>query len=177
MDFAASAGGSFWTAARGNLSTGAGSALSEAGLNAAVKLFRDAHGPDGNLLALEPEIMLIPSDLEATGRKLYVSQEVRDTTASTKTLVANIYCNRFRPIVIPELGNSAYTGYSATAWWLLANPAVLASAVMCFLNGRQTPTIESTDADFNTLGIQSRGYHDFGVTMSEYRASVKSNGA
>jgi phage major head subunit gpT-like protein len=170
-------GAAFWTAARGNYQTGAATALGETALNTAVKLFRDASGPDGNLLGLEPEILLTPSDLEATNRKLYTSQEVRDTTASTKTLVNNIYFNRFRPVIVPELGNSAYTGYSTTHWFLLCNPAVLASAVMCFLNGQQSPTIESTDADFNTLGIQSRGYHDFGVTMSEYRASVLSAGA
>ena len=170
-------GAAFWTAARGNYQTGAATALGETALNTAVKLFRDASGPDNNLLGLEPEFMLLPSDLEATGRKLYVSQEVRDTTASTKTLIANVYFNRFRPVIIPELGNSAYTGYSTTGWFLLCNPAILASAVMCFLNGQQSPTIESTDADFDTLGIKSRGYHDFGTTMSEYRASVHSVGA
>ncbi len=170
-------GGAFWTAARGNYQTGGATALGETALNTAVKLFRDASGPDNNLLGLEPEFMLLPSDLEATGRKLYVSQEIRDTTASTKTLVANVYFNRFKPVIIPELGNSAYTGYSATGWFLLANPAILASAVMCFLNGMQSPTIESTDADFDTLGIKSRGYSDFGTAMSEYRASVHSVGA
>jgi hypothetical protein len=169
--------GTFWTTARGNYQTGAATALGETALNTAVKLFRDASGPDNNLLGLEPEFMLLPSDLEATGRKLYVSQEVRDPSASTKTFVANVYFNRFKPVVIPELGNSAYTGYSTTGWFLLTNPAILASAAMCFLGGQQAPTIESTDADFNTLGIQSRGYHDFGVTMSEYRASVHSVGA
>jgi hypothetical protein len=55
---------------------------------------------------------------------------------------------------------------------LLANPAVLASAIMCFLNGQESPTIESADADFSTLGVEFRGYHDFGASMSEYRASV-----
>ncbi len=174
---AAENAGVFWTTARGNYQTGGSTALGETALNTAVKLFRDASGPDNNLLGLEPEFMLLPSDLEATGRKLYVSQEIRDTTASTKTLVANVYFNRFKPVIVPELGNSAYTGYSATGWWLLANPAILASAVMCFLNGQQSPTIESTDADFDTLGIKGRGYHDFGVAMSEYRASVHSVGA
>jgi len=43
---------------------------------------------------------------------------------------------------------------------------------MCFLNGQQAPVIESADADFNTLGVQFRGYHNFGCSMSEYRASV-----
>jgi hypothetical protein len=88
-------------------------------------------------------------------------------------MTTNIYQNKFTPVVVPELGNSAYTGNSATTWFMLANPSILASAVMCFLNGQQSPTIESADADFNTLGIQFRGYHDFGAAMTEYRASVK----
>jgi phage major head subunit gpT-like protein len=168
--------GTFWTSGRGNRQAGATTALGEVGLNKAVKLFRDASGPDGNLLGLEPALLLSGSDLEATNRKLFTSMEVRDSTASGTTLVNNIHFNRFKPVIVPEVSNSAYTGYSITQWFLLANPAILASAVMCFLNGVQSPTIETTDADFNTLGIQSRGYHDFGVTMSEYRASVLSVG-
>jgi len=31
------------------------------------------------------------------------------------------------------------------------------------LNGVDRPTLEKTDADFNTLGLQFRGYIDFGV--------------
>jgi hypothetical protein len=46
-----------------------------------------------------------------------------------------------------------------------------------FLNGQQTPTIEDADADFNTLGVQMRGYFDFGVNKQEYRAAIKSKGA
>ena len=163
-------GAAFWTAARGNLVTSA--TLAEAGLNSAVSAFRKLSAPDGNMMALEPKRLLVPPDLESTALKLYNSQEVRDTTASTNTPTANIYYQRFLPVVAPELSNSAYTGYSASTWYLLADPAVLASAIVCFLNGQQNPTIESADTDFDTLGIQMRGYHDFGCAMSEYRASV-----
>jgi phage major head subunit gpT-like protein len=168
---AARSAGTFWTAPRGNLVTG--SALAEAGLNNAVKAFRDMKGPDGFRIGLAPKFVLVPSALEATAKKIFVSTEVRDTTASTKTLTGNIYQGSFEPVVVPELGDSAYTGYSATGWWLMADPKVLASAVMCFLNGVETPTVESADADFDQLGIQFRGYHDFGVAMSEYLASVE----
>jgi hypothetical protein len=161
----------FFTTTRANLVETA--ALAEPGIDKAIKAFRTMTGPDGNLLNLEPEIMLVPPSLEATARTFYVSQEMRDTTASTKLPVANIYFNRFRPVVIPELENAAYTGNSATSWYLLANPAILATAVMCFLDGQQAPTIESADTDFNTLGIQFRGYHDFGAAFTEYRAGVK----
>jgi len=168
----AASGGAFWTAARGNLQTS--SALSLTTLGTAVALFRKMAGPDGNLLSLEPRFLLVPPELEVLARQYYSSLEWRDTTANTKMATANIYYQRFTPIVVPELSNTGYTGYSATSWWLLADPAVLASAVMAFLNGQQSPTIESADADFNTLGIQFRGYHDFGAAMTEYRASAHS---
>ena len=168
---ATSDAGAFWADARGNLVTGA--ALGEAGLAKAIKAFRDMAAPDGNMMNLEPEFILVPTDLEFTARKLYASQEMRDTTANKTVMTTNIYQNKFTPVVVPELGNSAYTGNSPTTWFMLANPSILASAVMCFLNGQQSPTIESADADFNTLGIQFRGYHDFGAAMTEYRASVK----
>ncbi len=169
--------GTFWTSDRKNRQAGATTALGEVGLNKAVKLFRDAKGPDGNRLSLEPELLLSGSDQEATNHKLFKSMEVRDSTASGTTLVSNIHFNRFKPIIVSELSDTSLTGGSTTQWFLLANPAILASAVMCFLNGMQSPTIETTDADFGTLGIQSRGFHDFGVTMSEFRASVLSVGA
>jgi len=163
-------GAAFWTAARGNLVTS--SSLGSSGLATAIQAFRDMSDSDGNLLDMEPVKVLVPPALEATAAELYTSREMRNTTASTKYPTNNIYYNKFVPIVVPELGNSSYTGYSDTTWYLLADPAVLASATMCFLNGQQSPTIESTDADFETLGIQFRGYHDFGADMTEYRASV-----
>jgi hypothetical protein len=43
-----------------------------------------------------------------------------------------------------------------------------------FLNGRQNPVVEQADADFNQLGVQFRGYHDFGVAKQEPKAIVKS---
>ncbi len=33
-------------------------------------------------------------------------------------------------------------------------------AEIAFLDGQQTPTIQSSEADFNTLGIQHRGFFD-----------------
>jgi hypothetical protein len=53
----------------------------------------------------------------------------------------------------------------------------LAAIEVAFLKGVEVPTVETADADFNTLGIQMRGYHDFGVTKQDYRAGVKSKGA
>ena len=44
---------------------------------------------------------------------------------------------------------------------------------MAFLNGQRQPTVESADADFDTLGIQVRGYFDFGVSKGDKRAAYR----
>lgn len=66
---------------------------------------------------------------------------------------------------------------SSSAWYLLVDPMDLAMIQAVFLNGQQTPTINTADADFKQLGIQMRGYHDFGVAKQEPRAAVKSPAA
>jgi phage major head subunit gpT-like protein len=66
---------------------------------------------------------------------------------------------------------------SSSAWYLLVDPMELAMIQTVFLNGRQVPTIETADADFKQLGIQMRGYFDFGVKKQEPRAAVKSPAA
>jgi len=65
------------------------------------------------------------------------------------------------------LSNPKYTGASSLAWYILADPADMPVIEVAFLNGQQQPTVESADADFNNLGIQMRGYHDFGVAKQE----------
>ena len=47
---------------------------------------------------------------------------------------------------------------------------------VAFLNGQEAPTIETAEADFNVLGVQMRGYHDFGVALQDFRGGVKSKG-
>jgi hypothetical protein len=53
----------------------------------------------------------------------------------------------------------------------------VAAIEIAYLRGRRQPTIESGESDFNTLGMQWRGYFDFGVAMQDSRAAVKSKGA
>jgi TRAP-type mannitol/chloroaromatic compound transport system substrate-binding protein len=37
----------------------------------------------------------------------------------------------------------------------------------------QSPIVETAEADFNVLGVQMRGYFDFGVAKAEDLAGVK----
>ena len=76
-----------------------------------------------------------------------------------------------------KLSNTGITGYSATAWYLMADPADAPSFGIAYLNGREAPVIEEVDPGANYLGKAWRGYFDFGVCQIDSRGSVKSTGA
>lgn len=171
---------SFFSAANANLATGAATALSFDSLQTAEQMFLDQTRPNGRPLGIPPSILLVPTALAGTARRLYKSDTVLEGRGQTKTTmvpIANIYAGRFEPQVSAYLSNAAYTGYSATAWYLFADPRILAAIEVAFLNGQQNPTVERADADFNTFGVQFRGYVDFGVAMQDHRAAAKMAGA
>ncbi len=168
---------SFFASGNLNYFEGAGTTLQISQLQVALQKFRDQKDADGKPMAIAPAILLVPTALEMTAKTLVNSAEVRDTTASTKAPTSNPFQGMFTPRTSAYLGNSSFSGYSVTAWYLLANPADVATIETVFLNGQETPTVETADADFDELGIQMRGFHDFGVNKQEYRAGVKSKGA
>lgn len=177
----------FFTTARGNYITGANTALGldGVGLEAGVTAFRKMKSPTtdgskkvGNAVGGRPEILLVPPELEFIAQRLHQSTQVNTGGSSTKDSVpdANVHAGKYRPVVVDWLSDSNFTGYSATAWYLFRR-GVLAAMVVSFLDGQEMPTVESAEADFNQLGVQLRGYHDFGCDQAEYLAGVKSKGA
>jgi len=167
---------SFFTAGNGSLKTGAGTALGVDSLTQAEQAFLDQTDPDGSPLAIAPSILLVPTALNAKGAQLMSSLELRPTSSS-KDVVGNPHAGKFSVVYSAYLSNASLTGNSSTAWYLLADPSVLSTIEVAFLNGVEAPTVETADADFNLLGIQMRGFHDFGVAKQEYRGGVKMAGA
>jgi len=160
-----------------NYMSGSTTNLSITSLTAGELLFLNQTDPDDQPLGIDPAILLVPNALNVTATQLMHDTEVRNTTASTKYTTGNPHAGKWSVEKSSYLHNSNYTGYSTAAWYLLANPDELAVIETCFLNGKQVPTVETADADFNMLGIQMRGYHDFGVSKQETRAGIKSKGS
>lgn len=159
-----------------NFDDGADSVLAIAGLTAAELMFLNQTDADGNPLSIDPAILLVPNALFVTATNLMSSLELRDTTSSTKYMTKNPHAGKFQVKKSSYLSNSGITGNSALKWYLLANPADGATIEVVFLNGVETPTVESADADFNTLGVQMRAFHDFGVAKQDYRFGVAFKG-
>ncbi len=167
---------SFFSSANNNYLEGADTALSIDGLTKAEVAFMDQVDSDGKPIGIMPSILLVPTALSATGSQLYKSMELRDTTSNTRYPVANPHQGKFRVEVSRYLSNAHYPGSSSKAWYLLATPDDLPVIEVAFLNGRESPTIETAEADFSVLGIQMRGYHDFGVAKQDPRGGVKMKG-
>jgi len=171
-------GSSFFTTARGNYFEGSTTNLQSSSLSTAVQMFRDQKGPDGDPIMVDPRYLLVPTALEQTAKELMNAQFILGPTTSKQPSV-NVWQGAFTPLTSPWLSNSNLTGYSSTAWYLLADPMDLATLEIAYLNGQQSPTVEffGLDADPNILGVTWRVYWDFGVALAEYRAGVKSKGA
>ena len=74
------------------------------------------------------------------------------------------------------LGEPSMVHGDPRAWYLAADPQDLGVIQVAFLHGQDVPTIEHAQADFSTLGIQMRGFDDFGVAKQDPRGAVKMMG-
>ncbi len=170
---------SFFTAGRGNFIDGATTTLliDFVGLQLGIDAFDDLRSTavppakTGKKIAGTPDILLVPPELDAVAQRIFA------VVSPTKASEVNIYSGKYRVVKVSQLSDSTFTGWSATAWYLLRPKGILAPMVVSFLNGVAEPIVESADADFNRLGIQFRGYHDFGTDQAEWLSGIKSKGA
>jgi len=176
---------SFFSAGNGNLKTGAASALAIDGLTDAEQAFADMVDSNGKPVLVNGRTLISGTALKVDARRLFNDSALNETTTTNKAKTAvNPHQGKFEPFASPYVNNTnvtdqdgkAITGQSATAWWLFADPADRAAMAVAFLNGQQMPTIESAQTSFETLGVQWRGYHDFGVGMEDPNAAVQNNG-
>ncbi len=124
-----------------------------------------------------PRILLVPINLEIKARNL-MNGMLTSAAESTPTVsLANVFQNMFTIVSSRYLSNANISGYSSTAWYLLAEPNEVAAINVGFLNGAETPTVQSAEFEFDRLGMAMRAYLDWGCNKGEYRAGLKLKGA
>jgi hypothetical protein len=165
----------FFTSGRTNVNEGVAD-MTIGGLDATETIFNNQTDPDGKPLGLMAKILLVPTALKNKALALTdaMSRVQSGNTAGQSDV--NVFAGRFRVESSPYMSNSSYTGYSAAAWYMLADPMDMPVIEIAALNGRVEPIVETADADFNVLGIQMRGKSSVGVNLQEYRAGVRADG-
>lgn len=154
-------------------------AMGSAGLTVAVNAMRSQRDDNDNDIYITPQVLAVPPPLEGLSRSLLVSEYLTQFVEAEATPTGNPWRSLFDLAVESRLGNTAkFDGASTTAWYLFGKP-MDAAVIVGFLDGRETPIIETLgfDAQANVLALTFRCYHDFGASLGDWRAAVKSTGA
>lgn len=168
----------FFSTDHGNYIEGGDTNLGIDGLSQLEQKFADQVDQNGNPIMVAPQLLFAPTSLKTIAGSIYTDAFVNETTTANKAKPAgNPHKGKYEPVISPWLNAQALPGSSATAWHLVANPNDVPAAEIAYLNGQQTPTIEGGETSFNTLGMQWRGFFDFGVALKDYRGAAKSKGA
>ena len=140
-------------------------ALSLANLASAYALAMGIKDANGDPIGPMPDRILCAPGNYITALNIYQSEQI--TGASSEKGKTNVLRGVLKPITSPYLSGTAYRLFSASF------PLV----DVAFLNGVQTPVVETANADFAQLGISMRCYFDFGASAGELKAAVYSTGA
>lgn len=162
----------FFTSGRANVNEAVAD-MTTGGLTATETIFMNQTDPDGNPLGIMPSMLLVPTALKTAALQLMTSEKLKGDTDGAD---GNPHRGRFTVHSSPYMSNATYTGYSAAAWYMLADPSEMPVIEIAALNGRVEPMVETADAEFNVLGVQMRGYSDVGVELQEYRGGVRADG-
>ena len=141
-----------------------GAAPTAATLGAARTLMRKQQDVDANgYLNIQPAYVICGVELEDTMNVLLSSET---DIVSTNSKRPNPVRNMATLITDPNLG--------ATEWYLVAAPSEAPLFEVAFLDGNQTPYLESENG-FNIDGTQMKVRMDYGIAPIDYRGGVKGN--
>lgn len=153
-------------ATHNNLVTG--SAMTVAGMDSLRIAMAQQKDPSGNdFLDIRPEILLAPISLGGTARVINEAQF--DVDVSNKFQIPNRSRGLFKQIIdSPRLAGTTY--------YVFANPAEEPVLEVVFLDGVQTPYLES-EIPFDTDGLRWKIRHDYGIGAIGWRGAIKNPGA
>lgn len=148
---------------------GTGSALAVAGIDADRVIMAAQTDASGNLiLNLLPSVLLVQSGLGGTARVINDAQYDPDT--ANKLQRPNMVRGLFRDIV-----DSPRIVAGSTRRYLFADPAIAPTIVVAFLDGQQSPVLESQNG-WRVDGVEWKVRIDYGVAAVDFRGCVTNAG-
>jgi len=166
-------GTALFHANHGNLNTSA--ALTKDNLAAALVVFMKQTDKDGKNINVPVAVLLVPPDLFFTASEIIKAATIVITgsTDSVKPAHNAISDLNIEAVSEARLSNAAFTGYSATSWYLTGNKNLCDTIEVAFLNGRREPTLERFPMGPDRMGITFRVYHDTGCKSMDHRSMQK----
>lgn len=171
-----SAGNPFFHADNGNLLTGGGSALQFSSLTTALTSMVKQVDVENRVLDFRPRILVCSPENEVAARQLITSTTIARKVDADDLLPEGNPHNNLTLAVEARISNSNFTGFSATKWFEFTTPAD-GGIVLALLNGQEAPFVETVAPDPSVLGIVLRAYMDFGVSLSDPKPCLMSDGA
>ena len=157
----------------GNLHTTA--TLTKDKLAAALVVFMKQTDKDGKNINVPVAVLLVPPDLTFTASEIVKAATivVAGTTDILKPAYNAISDLNIEVVSDARLSNAAFTGHSATSWYLTGQKNLCDTIEVAFLNGRREPTIEQFPMGADRMGITFRVFHDVGCKSMDYRSMQK----
>lgn len=146
--------------------TGTGTALSVTSLGVARALMRKQTTPQGAVMNLNPEFLIVPAALETIANQYVSSQYV-----AAKSSDFNPFAGKLQVISEARLDAN-----SATAWYLAAANAAIDTVEYCYLEGQNGVYIETRNG-FDVDGMEIKARLDFAAKAIDYRGLYRNNGA
>ena len=160
-----------------NYATGAG-APSVTTLNTAYISMMTKKGLRSDvILNIQPAFLIVPAAISATALQLIgsIADPSVGGSAAGNSNTKNIYGpNGDRPLKV--IVEPLLDANSSTAWYLAANNSQVDTVEITFLEGEQSPVLES-EWDFDKDVYKNKVRQTFGVAPIDYRGLYKHNGA
>ena len=118
-------------------------------------------------LDLRPRTLIVPVAIEVVAEQL-VGSSVDPAKSNT---TPNPYFNRLQVVSHPVLDEG-----SATAWYLAADPNVIDTVEVCFLQDEQAPVLKN-ETEFDTDDVKFAGRHTVTAKAIDFRGLAKNAGA
>ncbi|PHR99587.1 MAG: hypothetical protein COA78_24780 [Blastopirellula sp.] len=178
-------GGDFFQAGNNNYIDGASSAISVDGLNTVQQMFDNRVKNNKRPILTKGQLIMAGISNYQDAVDFYNDKELAMTTTANKgKSKKNPHKGRFQPYksaylsnpLIKDVNGKAIANQSANQFLVFDDPKTKAAVYMSNLNGNTRPTIQSDDTSFTTLGIQYRGFDDFGFSEGHEESAIYSKG-
>lgn len=180
---------SFFAAGNNNLQSGAASDLGLGGLTLMEQTAADLVDTNGNPILSPLDRILVGTQDAVLAGKLFDGVNIiavdMSNAADSQLPANNEHVGKYQPFKSPYINNtsvldhqdgSAITGQDSNQWYGSGDPNVLPAWNIGFLDGNQSPALQSADSDFSTLGMQFRSYHDWGIGAGDTNGMIKMAG-